>query len=72
MSSQTQLQVTPSAGLSRAEMDQFTLLQLPLQPLHLAKYLWGKLALKERATINETKHEREQNQGGKSAAELLL
>ncbi len=48
------LQVTPSAGLSRA--DQFTTLQLSLQPFCLVVNLWCKLDLKERVTTKEIKH----------------
>ncbi len=47
---QDELQVTPSAGLSRAETDQFTPLQLSLQPFCLIMNRWSKLYLKERAT----------------------
>ncbi len=47
---QAELQVTPSTGLSRVETDQFTLLQLSLQPFHLKVNLWYKMALKERPT----------------------
>ncbi len=54
---QAELQATPSAGLSRAEMDQFTSSQF-------------KLDLKERATTNEIKRE-QREQRGEGAAELL-
>ncbi len=60
--------MTPSAGLSRAETDQFTPLQLSLQPFRLVMNLWCKLDLKERATTNEIK----QKQGGEGAEKLLL
>ncbi len=64
-------QVTPSAGLSRAETDQFTLLQLSLEPFHLVVNLWCKLDLKGRVTANNMKCEPEQKQGETGAAELL-
>ncbi len=60
---------TTSASLSQAETDQFTPLQLSLQPFCLIVNLWCKLALKERVTTNEIKHEPEQKQGS-GAAEL--
>ncbi len=49
-------------------MDQSTALQLSLQPFRLILNLWYKLALKERVTTNEVKHEPEQKQGGEGAA----
>ncbi len=51
-------------------MDHFTPLQLSLQLFCRLVNLWCKLALKERATINEIKCELEQKQGGEGAAEL--
>ncbi len=61
-------QAALSAGLSRAETDQFIPLQLSLQPFRLIVNLWYKLALKERATTNEIKCELEKKEG---ATELL-
>ncbi len=54
--------MTPSAGLSRSETDQFTPLQLSLKPFCLVVNLWCKLDLKERTTANEIKLEPEQKQ----------
>ncbi len=52
-------------------MDQFTPLQLSLQPFGLTVNLWCKLDLKERETTNKIKRELEQKQGGEGAAEVL-
>ncbi len=60
-----------SAGLSRAETDRVTPLQLFLHPSRLVENLWRKLVLKEGATTYE-KNEPEQKQGGEGAVELLL
>ncbi len=60
-----------SYGLSRAETDQFTPLQLFLQPFHHVVNLSFNLDLKEKATTNEIKGELDQKQGGEGAAELL-
>ncbi len=46
------------------EMDQFTPLQLSLQPFRLIVSVWCKLALKGRAATNEIKCEPERKQGG--------
>ncbi len=51
------MQATLSAGLSRVETDQFTPLQLSLQPFDLIENLWCKLDFKERETTNEIKCE---------------
>ncbi len=62
-----------SAGdtVSQLETDQFTPLQLSLQPFRLIVNLWCKLDLKERGAINEIKRKLEQEQGGEGAAEVL-
>ncbi len=52
-------------------MDQFTPLQLSLQPFRLLMNLWCKVALKERWSTNEIKCELEQKRGGEDAVELL-
>ncbi len=59
-----------SAGLSRAEMDQFTPLQLSVQPFNLVVNLWCKLASEERATKNEI-NASHSKQGGEGAVKLL-
>ncbi len=64
-------QATTSAGLSQAETEQFTPLQLFLQLFRPIVNLWCKLDLKERATTNERKRKPVQKQGGKGATELL-
>ncbi len=56
---QAELQATPSAGLSWAQMDQFTPPQLSPRLLHLVLNHWRKLALKERVTTNVIKQELE-------------
>ncbi len=66
VTSQAELQATPSAGLRRAEAVQVTPRQLSLQLFHLVVNLWSKLTLKERAT-DKVKHEPEQKQGGEGA-----
>ncbi len=45
------LQATQLVGLNRAETDQFTPLQLSLQPFGLVMNLWCKLDFKERKKI---------------------
>ncbi len=65
------LRTTSSAGLSRAEMERFTLLQLTQEPFHLVANLWCNEALKERATTNEIWREPEKKQGGEHYVLLL-
>ncbi len=53
--------------LAWVETEQFTPLQLSLQPFCLVMNLWYKLDLKERASTSEIKHKLEQKQGGDGA-----
>ncbi len=51
-------------------MDQFTPLQLPLQPFWCIVNLWFILVFKEKATTNEKTRGPEQRKGGEGAAGL--
>ncbi len=63
--------MTPTAGLSRTQTDQFTPLQLSLKPFGLVVNLRCKLDFKERVMTYKIKGEPEQKQGEEGATKLL-